>query len=450
METESTRAVSPTTPVRMPRSDARMPPPLIQPHHQRNAYRILFTLWFTHSNVLVHFMKFSFSVHTFRYPGGAFLLFFAVCFGAFRTTTLQAQQFDGDDRYVVTTAVPFLLISPDSRSGALADAGVALVDNANATYYNHSVLAFTENKFGFAVNYTPWLRNIVPDINHAYVPIYYNFGDKGGVVGGALTFFSLGDINFTDFEGNSIGQYNANEVAISAHYTRKLTDNFSAGVGLRYIHSNLTGGVSGLPLDPANSVSGDITVFYTKDFQFRRQTDMNFSFGTAISNLGAKVNYTRSEQGEQDFLPANLKLGYALTAYLDEHNSFTLTNDFNKLLVPTPDPDGDFRQKDVMSGVFGSFGDAPGGFSEEMSEITASVGVEYWYSTERDNPLFAGRIGYFYEDPDKGNRRYLSFGVGLRLKVFSLDMAYLVPFETNHPLQNTLRFTLAFEFGGEQ
>lgn len=343
----------------------------------------------------------------------------------------------------ITTAVPFLMICPDSRSGALGEAGVAIADNGNALYWNPSTLAFTQKKFGFNVNYTPWLRGLgIPDINHAFLPFYYNLGDKGGVIGAALTFFSLGNIQFTDAAGNNIGEFNPAEFAFATSYTRKITDAFSAGISLRYIYSGIAGSqsIGGVSTNAGQSFAGDIHMFYTKDFKFRRTTDMNIKWGVNISNIGAKMNYTASNQ--RDFIPTNLRIGYALTAYLDEYNSITLTNDFNKLLVPS---EGGRSDKNLLSGIFGSFSDAPGGFGEELSEINVSLGLEYWY-----NKLFSVRAGYFYEDPNKGNRRFITMGAGIRFKVFTVDFAFLAPIVSNHPLQNTLRFTLGFDFGAKE
>lgn len=343
----------------------------------------------------------------------------------------------------ITTAVPFLIICPDSRSGALGEAGVAIADNANALYWNPSTLAFTQKRMGFNVNYTPWLRALgIPDINHAFLPFYYNFGEKGGVAGASLTFFSLGNIQFTDASGNNIGEFNPAEFALSGAYTRKITDAFSAGVSLRYIYSGIAGSqaIGGVTTNAGQSFAGDIHFFYNKDFRFRNTTDMNFKWGVNISNIGAKMNYTASTR--KDFIPTNLRVGYALTANLDEYNSITFTNDFNKLLVPS---EGGRSDKNLLSGIFGSFGDAEGGFSEELTEINVSLGLEYWY-----NKLFAVRAGYFYEDPNKGARKFVTLGAGVRFKIFSVDFAFLAPLEQNHPLQNTLRFTLGFDFDSKQ
>jgi len=371
---------------------------------------------------------------------GMFLLVYASTFQAWGQTNPSGQRITK----AITTAVPFLLITPDSRAGGLGEAGVAIRNNVNATYWNVALLAFQEKKFGFGVNYTPWLRGLgIPDINLAYVPFYYNLGERGGVLAADMRFFSLGNIQFTDENGIETGQYNANEFAFGIGYARKVTEHLSAGTFIRYIQSNLANNVvlGGIQQGkPGRSVAGDLGFFYTKDFTLKSdntQVPMNISWGIHLSNIGAKMNYTDTQK--RDFIPANLRLGYALTAQIDDYNKISLVNDFNKLLVPSVRDTLD--EKTVLEGIFTSFGDAPGGFDEEISEINMSIGMEYWY-----NNLFAVRLGYFYEDPNKGDRKFLTFGVGVVLNVFTLDVAYLAPFKRNHPLQNTLRFSLSLQF----
>lgn len=345
----------------------------------------------------------------------------------------------------ITTAVPFLMICPDSRSGALGEAGVAFADNANALYWNPSILPFAENKLGFSINYTPWLRALsIPDINHAFTPFYYNFGDKGGVIGASLTFFSLGEINLTDQFGNPIGKVNPSEYAISAYYSRKVSGKLGVGVGLRYIHSDITGsqGIGSGSAKPGQSFAGDISIYNQHRINVRTKggdKTLHFKWGLLISNLGAKMNYS-TINAQKDFLPGNIKLGFAFKYELNESNSLMWTTDFNKLLVPSA---GGTVDKPVISGALSSFGDAKGGFSEEISEINVSTGLEYNYA----NTVF-GRFGYFYEDPNKGNRKFFTIGAGLKFKVFGLDVAYLIPFsQDRHPLANTFRFSLNFNFG---
>jgi len=352
----------------------------------------------------------------------------------------------------ITTAVPFLMIGPDSRSGAMGDAGAAIADNANAMYWNTSNLAFTQKKMGYSLSYTPWLRYLVPDINLAYLAGYHNLGEKGGVFGYSLDYFSLGEIIFTDESAIETGKFNASEFALTAGYTRKVTKNLSAGLNLKYIYSNLAGArqLGGLTTKPGQSVAGDVSVTYNSDFTAKGKKGdipINFKWGTSISNIGAKMAYTNSSQ--RDFIPINLRTGYAFKFGLDEYNTFSFTQDFNKLLVPSA---GGSTQVSLLNGMFGSFGDATGfynedstkefsGFQEEIMEISIATGLEYWY-----NNLFAIRAGYFYENKYKGNRKYFTFGAGLRYRTFGLDFAYLAPTGQNHPLQNTLRFTLVFDF----
>lgn len=351
---------------------------------------------------------------------------------------VQAQSTTGgQDIKAITTAVPFLMICPDSRSGGLGDAGVAIADNANATHWNLSGLAFTEKKFGIGLSYTPWLRQLVPDINLSYLSGYYNMGERAGVIASSLRYFSLGNIIFTDENAVEYGRFNANEFAWDAGYTRKVTDNFAAGVGLRFIYSNLAANASvdGFTTKPGISIAGDINMLYNKDFDAGSRP-LNFRWGLNISNIGAKISYTNS--ANKDFIPTNLRLGAALKAGLDDYNSLTATVDVNKLMVPT---EGGQSNKTLIDGMFSSFADAPGGFSEELKEFNLSTGVEYWY-----NDLFAARAGLFLEDATKGNRKFVTLGLGVKYSFFGLDFAYLASLKQNHPLQNTLRFSLNFAF----
>ncbi len=369
-----------------------------------------------------------------------YLIGFVSVIGALAQNTTPT----GQTTRAITTAVPFLLITPDSRSGALGEAGVAIADNANAMHWNFSTMAFTEKRYGFSLNYTPWLRGLgIPDINLSYVAGYYNLGQRNGVFGLDFRFFSLGNIEFTDDQGVKTGEYSANEFAISVAYTRQLSENFSAGTGIRYIQSNLinSGALGSIPqAKPGRSIAGDFTFFYKKPFKIKsgeQELPALFRAGLNISNIGAKMNYTQT--AVKDFIPMNLRLGYALTLSLDQYNTITFTNDLNKLLVPTiRDTTG---SKTVLEGLFSSFADAPGGMKEEFREIIWNVGVEYWY-----NNLFAARAGLFYEAPDKGDRKFMTIGLGIRFNIFSIDVAYLIPFENTHPLQNTLRFSLSLDF----
>lgn len=342
----------------------------------------------------------------------------------------------------ITTSVPFLLVTPDSRSGAMGETGVAFTDDANAMHWNPSALAFVDDQMGFSMSYSPWLRALgIPDINLMYLSGYYNVGEKGGVIGSSLRYFSLGEIQYTDILGESIGQDKPSEFALDVAYARRVTEKLSAAVSLRYFNSRLSSSGSITPDSrPVNSVAGDLSFFYNSDFKIKSAGEdlpVNFSAGMNISNIGPKVSYSPDSEN-RDFIPVNLRLGYAFKFHVDEYNSVTFTNDFNKLLVPS---EGGRSDKALLEGMFGSFGDAEGGFSEELSEINIAAGFEYWY-----RELFAARIGYFYEAPEKGNRNFITLGAGLKYNVFGLHFAYLAPLEQNHPLQNTLRFTLTYDF----
>lgn len=353
----------------------------------------------------------------------------------------------------ITTAVPFLIISPDARAGGMGDAGVASSADVNSIHWNPSKLAFVENKLGVSISYTPWLRKLVPDINLAYVSFYNKLkGDQ--TIGASLRYFSLGDITFTDNVGTEIGQFNPSEFAIDIAYARLLSENISGGIALRYINSNLTGGfqVENNATKAGQSVAADISATYRKEVEVGKK-DAVFGFGLNISNIGAKISYT--ETGRKDFIPINLRLGPSLKLKLNEYNDITFLIDFNKLLVPTPpiyNPDsiingeqqilfGKNPDVSVASGIFNSFSDAPDGFGEELNEINIAGGLEYWYDNQ-----FAFRAGYFYEHETKGNRKYFTLGAGLKYNVFGIDFAYLIPTDQRNPLENTLRFSLLFDF----
>lgn len=362
----------------------------------------------------------------------------------------------------ITTAVPFLIISPDARAGAMGDAGVASDPDGSSIHWNPAKLAFVDDEMGFALSYTPWLRKLVPDINLAYLGWYKSLGKrKDQAIGASLLYFSLGDITFTNQTGEVIGQFSPNEFAVDVAYSRKLAERLSGGMALRYIYSNLTGnfGVGGADTRPGQSVAADVSVYYENDDIRISEKKSQVSWGVNISNIGTKISYT--ETSERDFIPINLRLGAGLKMHLDDYNTFAVLFDINKLLVPTPpiyardslgnpvydsndNPvilEGRDPNVSVVSGMFGSFADAPGGFKEEMRELTYSAGVEYWYDQK-----FAIRAGYFNEHYTKGNRKFFTLGAGLRYNVFGIDLAYLIPTEQRNPLENTLRFTLTFDF----
>jgi hypothetical protein len=387
----------------------------------------------------------------------------------------------GDQLNTITTAVPFLMISVDSRAGGMGDAGVAVSPDANSIHWNPAKLAFAEQDGELSMSYSPWLRNLVPDMSLAYLSGYKRLGNKRSSIGGSLRYFNLGSILFTDQNGSTIRDFKPAEFAVDLAFAQQFGENFSGGVAIRYINSNLTGGISvqGANSKAGQSVAADVSFFYQKkDIQWGKK-DGTFALGLNISNVGAKMSYT--ETSAQDFIPINLRLGPAFTLDMDEYNSLTFAFDLNKLLVPTPpvylldengavviDPVTDRpaiasgRDPDVgvAAGMIGSFSDAPGNvsydnngnvvvesgsiFREEMREINIGGGLEYWYAKQ-----FAFRAGYFWEHYTKGNRKYFTLGAGLRYNIFSLDLSYLIANTQISPLANTLRFTLGFRFDGK-
>ncbi|QHT70191.1 type IX secretion system outer membrane channel protein PorV [Rhodocytophaga rosea] len=375
----------------------------------------------------------------------SFLLLIAVCIGA-NVFGQSSQSLSGQDttRRAIITPVSFLTISPDARSGALGDAGVAISPDANAIYWNPAKLAFLDKKFGLSVNYTPWLRNLVNDMSISTLNGYYKV-DNNQAIGVNLTYFNLGDIQFTDENGNPIRDFNSREFAIGGTYSRKLSNNLGLAVALRFIHSNLAGNFNFVntvgQVKAGNTASGDVALYYNKDLNISGN-DVNFAFGANLSNLGAKISYTTRDQRE--FIPTNLKVGTGITLNADPYNKITWALDFNKLLVPTPNANGTRSNKTFISGALGSFGDAPDGISEELEEVSIATGLEYWY-----NDLFSARAGYFSESRDKGNRKYFTLGVGIRYQKLGFDFAYLIPQQkgANSPLADTLRFTLHLNFG---
>ena len=351
----------------------------------------------------------------------------------------------------ITTAVPFLLISPDSKAGAMGDVGVATTPDANSMHWNPAKLAYVDDDMGFSMSYVPWLRALVPDINLSYLAGYRKLNDTEAI-GLELRYFSLGDITFTDILGTTIGQYKPSEFALGTSYARKLSDNFSLAISGRYIYSNLTGGQSagGIPTVAGQSIAADLAGYYTQQIRISGK-DVDLAIGGNISNIGQKISYT--ETAVRDFIPINLRLGTALGTEFDDYNKMSVAFDINKLLVPTPPvyEDGEIvagqnPDVSVVSGIFQSFGDAPGGFKEEMREINYSIGTEYWYANQ-----FAIRAGYFFEHNTKGGRKFFTFGSGVKYNVFALDFSYLInasrAINGNNPLANTMRFTLVFDFG---
>lgn len=357
----------------------------------------------------------------------------------------------------ISTSVPFLLIAPDSRAGAMGDAGVATSPDHNSIHWNASKLAFIEDERGVSMSYTPWLQDLVPEISLSYLSGFKRLNSKS-TIAGSMRYFSLGEIQFTDAQGQFISNFNPNEFTIDGAYAMKLSKNFSSGLAMRYIFSNLTGGIQvpdgGGATKPGTSFAVDLSSYFQSDKFDIDDKEAYFAAGFNISNIGNKISYT--DGGEEFFLPANGRLGANLFMELDEYNTVSFAFDINKLLVPTPPiydslatvpgPENIISGKDpnvgVLQGIFQSFSDAPGGFQEELNELMYSVGAEYWYMNQ-----FAIRGGYFHEHETKGARKYFTLGVGLKMNVFSLDMAFLLPATRGirSPLANTLRFTLLFD-----
>lgn len=351
---------------------------------------------------------------------------------------------------VVTTAVPFLRISPDARAGGMGDIGVATAPDAGSGFWNIGKVAFNESKGGIAATYTPWLKNLVNDVYLASLSGYYKM-DETSAVNVGLRYFSLGNIQFTDMTGNLNGSGKPREFGIDVGYSRKLSDKIGLGIALRYINSDLASGAvntSGSTYKVGNSVAGDVG-FY---FDGKDDNGDGFAFGATLTNLGAKIAYTDNADAK-DFIPANLGLGSTWTKNFNEDNRLTFGLDINKLLVPTPPTDltdpnavAEYRKKGLVSSWFGSFGDAPGGFKEELREFQISAGAEFWYQNQ-----FALRAGYFWEDKTKGNRRYFTAGLGVKYNIFGLNFSYLLPSGsgvTQNPLSNTLRFSVLFDLDG--
>lgn len=397
--------------------------------------------------------------------GGAFLS--SVLFG-------QNEAMDADELQLntITTAVPFLQITPDSRSGAMGDAGTALSPTSSSFFWNTSMLSFAEEDSEISLSYSPWLANLASDINLSHLAGFKRLNSRN-VIGGSLRYFSLGEIVFTDQVGNTTIQHVPTEFELLAGYSYKLNEQFSLGLNGKFIFSNLTAGinVAGAQTSPGLAGAADVSFSYVNDEVDLAAGGGVLAFGATLNNIGNKISYT--ELDDRDFLPTNLKLGTALTFEFDKYNKLTLALDFSKLLVPTPPRllDGEIiagrdPNVGVVPGMLQSFYDAPGALvrdennnlaqnndgsyqvssgsvlREELSEVMIASGVEYWY-----NDLFAARAGYFYEALNKGARQHFTFGIGLKYNLFGIDFSYLTSVRRNNPLQNTIRFTLRLHLG---
>jgi len=381
---------------------------------------------------------------------GALLIGFACNINAQTPAALT-----GQTRNYISTGMPILLVAPDAVSGAMGDVGAATTPDIYSSHWNNSKFAFIEGDFGLSTTYTPWLRNLgVGDMNLLYLGAYKRLGSRG-TVAASLTYFSLGEIQSTDPDGNSRGTMNPNEFAADVTYAMKLNDELSLGATGRYVHSDLTNGQqvsdgSGyVTTKPARSLAADLGLYW----QHPLDGAQTLAMGAFVSNMGAKLSYSNDDT-RQEFLPANLRLGARYSNTLDQSNRISIMADVNKLLVPTPPVTvGDNTYSDyypnlteyyntgVMRGIIQSFYDAPGGLSEELRELQVSIGAEYWYKN-----TLAARAGYFYENDTKGGRRYATVGFGLKYNVMQFDFAYLIPttaFSSN-PLTNTIRISLTF------
>jgi hypothetical protein len=359
--------------------------------------------------------------------------------------TTQAQV---DPINVVTTAVPFLRISPDARAAGMGDLAIATSPDANSSFWNLAKVPYNTNKGGISLSYTPWLKDILNDVYLASAAGYYKFSDEQAI-SASLRYFSLGNIQFTDNLGNDLNTFRPREFGIDVGYSRKLSAKVGIGVGLKYIYSNLAEGpAAGNNYKAASAVAGDLAFYYTG----QNDVGQGWAFGAVMSNLGSKISYTDNAD-QKDYIPANLGLGTTYTRVFNSANKLTFGVDLNKLLVPTPPADPatqdqltEYRSKSVIGSWFSSFGDAPGGFSEEIKEFQASLGAEYMYNNQ-----FALRAGYFHEDKTKGNRRYFTMGVGIRYQSFGLDFSYLLPSGSGvdlNPITKKKNLSLKFNFDG--
>ena len=379
----------------------------------------------------------------------------------------------------ITTAVPFMSITPDSRAGAMGDAGTALSASSTSLYWNTSMLTFAEQKSAISISYTPWLRQLTNDIHLSYLSGYYKINERHAI-GGALRYFNLGEITFTDESANIIREDKPSEFELTAGYAFRLSDKMSVGLNGKFVYSNLTGGLPVAGVDTRAGVAGatDISFTYSSDEAKIGSTRGTYNFAATINNVGNKIAYSSLASSARDFLPMNLKIGNAFVADFDQYNQVTFSVDVQKLLVPTPPTydviDGEVTRiagRDnnvgVISGMLQSFYDAPGvvltdevtgdylqnddgsyqiksgsRFVEELTEINLAAGMEWWY-----NKVFALRGGFFYESNNKGARQFFNLGAGFKYNKFGIDISYLAALKRNNPLANTLRFTLRMELG---
>lgn len=371
------------------------------------------------------------------------------------SSTIFAQTILGqaDTLRPVVSSVPFAAFTPDARSAGLGDAGAALSPDANSVYWGAAKLANSTKDYGVAVSYTPWLRNLTEDMQFVYASGFKKLA-KGQALGLAVMYFDHGKFESRNATGQSTGDFYANEMYVTAAYSRKMSEHFSMGLNLKYIYSNLAGGYTGtnMSIKPAATAAGDISMYYHNEkIDDGTGKGWNVAGALLLQNIGGKVNYGGEQTG---FIPTTFKLGGAATRHIDSHNKITFVLDFNKLMIPTP-PVRDANKNIIrgkndnispISAIFSSWGDAPDGFKEEMKEFTISTGAEYWY-----NDLFAIRLGYFNETRMKGDRKYFTIGFGARIQQrYGFDFAYLMPQKQGSPLANTLRFSLLIDMFKKQ
>lgn len=372
--------------------------------------------------------------------------------------SLVAQKKTNEQLNPIINGVPFLTITPDSRAGGMGDVGAATTPDINSQYWNPAKYAFMKSPSGVSLSYTPWLSKLVSDIDLGYLSGYWKFDDIQAV-SASLRYFSLGEIRLTGETPNTdYGTAHPNDLAVDIAYSRLLSEKLSAAVAFRYIRSDLNNGTNhggGEELFPGSAFAADVAAYYRTPIE-TDFGDANLGLGVNISNIGSKISYNQNLTSL--FIPTNLRVGASFEYPFDEYNKISVNADINKLLIPTPvkpmkgenwdSPEYIKRKKEYdqigpVEGIFKSFGDAPGGGSEELKEIMWSVGAEYAYNNQ-----FFIRAGYFNENELKGNRKYYTAGVGFKLNMFQLDAAYLISAAQSNPLDQTLRFSLGFDLDG--
>ena len=363
----------------------------------------------------------------------------------------------------IITAMPSLSIAPDAHAGGLGDVGAATTPDLNSQHWNPAKYAFMESHGGITANYTPWLTKLVNDIDLAYIAGYYNISERAGALGMSFTYFSLGEVQLTNFEGDPIVNAAPNEWALDLSYSRKLHEYVSMAVAMRFLYSDKNNGVnagntgSSMEMYPGWTMAADVALYYRQPFELPMGTSY-FALGLNISNLGGKISY--DQNNTSSFIPANLRLGASYELAFDNYNRLSINADVNKYLVPASkgskfavDENGNPLEGQALKnwyynlsspkGWYQSFADAPGGFKEEMRELQYGVGLEYSYDRK-----FFGRVGYSHENKWKGNRRYVTIGAGFHLSIVTLDVSYVIATAATNPLDNTLRFSLGFDLAG--